>query len=321
MSGNHKNIDREIFFSHSANATERAIKNGGRFAYYTTAATAQLILKNKELWMRNTAVMNDYMEVEHGLNCLVQSYNSAVGSELKAAMDECFPGVAAELEALFNSWIPIIKKQTYILSVTEHAASDDAFGRLSMWRAYGGDAGIALVFNGGPMFRPSDALKAYSSPVAYLAANGVADELAKVTLGIRKNAGYVRSQSKKWLLSLMFEAFRFAAICTKHPSFSEEREWRVVSTQDLDQSERLKPICETIGNTPQLLLKLKLQDIPEEGLYGLSMPSFLDRILIGPCEHPETIKTALSSLLAECGISDPDNRIHITGVPLRQNQR
>jgi hypothetical protein len=68
MSITDQEIYREIFFSHSASARDRAIRNGGRFAYYTTSATAHLLLKNEELWMRNTAVMNDFTEVAHGLN-------------------------------------------------------------------------------------------------------------------------------------------------------------------------------------------------------------------------------------------------------------
>lgn len=71
MSDSEQDIYRDIFFSHSAAARERAIENGGRFAYYTTAATAHQIVKNQELWMRNAAVMNDFTEVAHGLQCLI----------------------------------------------------------------------------------------------------------------------------------------------------------------------------------------------------------------------------------------------------------
>ncbi|MDZ4074701.1 MAG: DUF2971 domain-containing protein [Hylemonella sp.] len=321
MSDSEQDIYRDIFFSHSAAARERAIENGGRFAYYTTAATAHQIVKNQELWMRNAAVMNDFTEVAHGLQCLIDAYRSSAGAELQAAMNACFPDISSEWSSLFESWTPIIKRNTYILSVSEHAKHEDLHGRLSMWRAYGGSAGVAFIFNGGPMFRPSNALKAYSSPVAYLEPDGVAAEMRKITAGLRRHVAHVQQQGREWLKHGMFEAFRFAAICTKHPAFQEEREWRVVSTQILHESERLKPIPELIGGVPQLLLKLKLEDVPDEGLYGLSMPEFLDKILIGPCEHPEVIAASLASQLKARGFENPENRIHITGVPLRQNQR
>lgn len=271
--------------------------------------------------MRNTSVMNDFTEVAHGLNCLIRSFQSSAGDELKAAMDDCFPGVSSEWGSLFDSWIPIIRRHTYILSVSEHPQTEDLYGRLSMWRAYGGNAGVALIFNGGPMFRPSDALRAYSSPVAYLGPNAVSEEMRKIASGLRAHMAQVRKQGKVWLKSGMFEAFRFAAICTKHPAFLEEREWRVVSTQVLHESDRLKPVSEIIGGVTQLLLKLKLADVPEAGLTGLTIPDFLDRVLIGPCEHPEVIAASLTSLLESAGVEDASKKVHITGVPLRPNQR
>ncbi len=321
MSNIDQDIYRDIFFSHSAEARDRAIQNGGRFAYYTTSSTAHLLLKNKELWMRNTAVMNDFTEVAHGLDCLISSYHSSAGDELKAALDGCFLGISSEWASLFDSWIPIIRRHTYILSVSEHPQTEDQHGRLSMWRAYGGNAGVAFIFNGGPMFRPSDALKAYSSPVAYLEPDGVAAEMRKIALGLRTHTLYVQQKGKDWLKNGMFEAFRFAAICTKHPAFLEEREWRVISTQVLHESERLKPTPEIIGGVTQLLLKLKLVDVPEEGLTGLDIPDFLDRVLIGPCEHPEVIAASLINLLESAGVEGASKKVHITGVPLRPNQR
>ncbi|KAF7962577.1 hypothetical protein AWV80_20125 [Cupriavidus sp. UYMU48A] len=43
----------------------------GRFAYYTDADTATKILGNREIWMRGTATMNDFDEVNHGLRMLM----------------------------------------------------------------------------------------------------------------------------------------------------------------------------------------------------------------------------------------------------------
>lgn len=316
--------DQEIFrdiFSSSSFEARQKITEKGRFAYYTTASTAHLILRNQELWMRNTAIMNDFTEVEHGLRCLIAAYTSPAGDELIAAMDSIFPGVSSEWSALFNSWIPVIKNNTYILSVSEHLQSEDLHGRLSMWRAYGGNAGVAFIFNGGPMFRPSDALKAYSSPVHYLDHDGVIGEIKKITKGLLQHSEYLKKKDKELLKNAMFETFRFAAICTKHPAFLEEREWRLISTQLLHNSNRLKLSPELIGGVSQLVLKLKLENVPEEGLYGVSIPEVVDRILIGPCEHPEVIASSMASLLELNGVENPWAKIHITRVPLRPNQR
>lgn len=321
MSEIEQNTFNEIFFSKALIDRKKHTENNGRFAYYTTAATAHLILKNEELWMRNTAVMNDSSEIAHGLECLIHAYKSAQGEELRSALDLSFPNLSSELSELFDSWTPTIRRHTYILSVSEHSETDDQYGRLSMWRAYGGNAGVAFIFNSGPMHRPTDALKAYSSPVAYLSPEGVAEEMSRIAKGLIKYSDLIKQKNRDWLKAAMFETFRFAVICTKHPAFLEEREWRVLSTQILHDSERLKPVPEIIGGITQLVLKLKLKNIPEEGLTGLAIPEFLERILIGPCDHPEVIASSLVSLLNDHGVADAAKKVHITGVPLRLNQK
>ena len=45
--------------------------NGTRFVHYTRADSAMNILRTKEVWMRKTSCMDDFMEVEHGLECLL----------------------------------------------------------------------------------------------------------------------------------------------------------------------------------------------------------------------------------------------------------
>ena len=53
-------LHRQTFSPYAAAAFDRARTLGGRFVYYTTAATAVQILGNREIWMRNTSAMNDF---------------------------------------------------------------------------------------------------------------------------------------------------------------------------------------------------------------------------------------------------------------------
>lgn len=144
-----------------ANSAER------RFVYYTTADTAAKILASKQIWLRNTAVMNDYSEVQYGFNCLNSAYSNEPGKNFNRALDVCFPGLAAEVKDLYISSLPIISEDTYLTCLSEHLSNEDQHGRLSMWRAYGGSAGIAIVINGAVMFANTKVLKVISSPVAY----------------------------------------------------------------------------------------------------------------------------------------------------------
>src|SRR5262245_48812142 len=84
---------QQMFFPFAYAANDRVRKEGTRFVYYTTAETAFLILKKREIWMRNTLTMNDFREVEHGIDCLREAYGSAPGQAFNAAVDDCFPGL------------------------------------------------------------------------------------------------------------------------------------------------------------------------------------------------------------------------------------
>lgn len=312
---------KAAFLPYAATAIDRVHAMGCRFAYYTTAATALQVLLGKQIWMRNTMVMNDFSEVEHGLACVVKAYNSDAGSRLKRVLDEEYPGMSAEFETLFNAWIPGFKRDTFVACLSEHPPLEDRHGRLSMWRAYGGAAGVALIVNGDVLFRPSNALAAYSSPVAYLDEGALDNDLDAVATALTQDRTLLRQLGREGAKDAMFHMLRFAAVCTKHPAFAEEKEWRVVASPALEASPLLPVELEIIGGIPQKVLKIKLENHPEQGLTGLSPAELIDRVLIGPCEHAEVIGQAIWKALESAGVPDAGNKIVYTGIPLRANQR
>jgi len=97
---------RRIFFPYMDRKTRDVMAAGGRFVYYTTADTATSILRNRQIWMRNTTTMNDYMEVEHGFECLNTAYKAEPGNIFNRALDACFPGLAEDVKNYFNAWLP-----------------------------------------------------------------------------------------------------------------------------------------------------------------------------------------------------------------------
>jgi len=153
-----------VFFPYAQERTAEAKKNGGRFVYYTNAEVATSILRNREIWMRNAYVMSDFKEISHGMECLTAAYNNGKSGEvLKRTLNAAHPGLPEEVAALFDSWSIAIRVDTYMTCVSEHRSVENERGRLSMWRAYGGTTGVALVMNGKAMFSPSNALNAFSS--------------------------------------------------------------------------------------------------------------------------------------------------------------
>jgi hypothetical protein len=310
----------EIFFPYSFGKQLHVEKSQSRFVQYTTAEAAVSILRSKEVWMRKSSIMNDFMETEYGFNCLVGAYNGESGARFKAILDREFPGLSADLENRFNSWVPHFRSDTYLTSISEHLENEDQIGRLSMWRAYGGVTGVAIVLRSTPFVSASNALKIYSSPVAYFSFEQFNREFSRIADNVDANAEFVRQLGRDAMIGYIFNMFRFSMWCTKHPGFHEEREWRIVYTPEFDKSERVLQELKVIRGIPQPVFKIPLRNVPEEGLVGIELPEFIERIIIGPTQYPNVMHQAFVTMLADAGVDDAAQKVWISDIPLRQGQ-
>ena len=88
--------------------------------------------------------MADYREVQHGFAVLQRFFSD--DKNVRAFIDPVHSfamGAANEAIINFNQWWSsgnIIFK-TYIASMSDHDEEEDCHGRLSMWRAFGGNTG------------------------------------------------------------------------------------------------------------------------------------------------------------------------------------
>ncbi len=199
------------------------------FVQYTSAGAAMSIIKNQEVWLRNIQCMNDYMEADHGINCLVTAFkNEREGKKFKTVMEELFPGVIQEITNLFDGWLPSLRSSTYIACLSEHPPEENLYGRLSMWRAYGGTRKVALVLRKDAFRSDTDAFEAYTHPVSYQDPDSFTVEFWKLAERIAKDKEIVAALGKQTVINYLFELFKTYALCVKHPGFLEEREWRIV---------------------------------------------------------------------------------------------
>jgi len=289
-----------------------------RFVQYTSAQAAMSIIENQEVWLRNTQCMNDFSEVEHGIACLSEAFKSEeVGQIFKNSLEKLFPGIIEKFVKLFDSWIPYIRNDSYICCVSEHPPDEDKYGRLSMWRAYGGDRSIALVLNPGPFFRDSDAFHAYTYPVIYNDSEAFSNALLRIAEYINENSAFISTYDEKNIIGMLFHSFKTYALCVKHPGFKEEREWRIVYNPKLAASDHVKMEVQSINGVPQNIAKIPLKDIPEENFYGATIPQFIEQIIIGPNDHQIILGQAFSELLKNAGCENPDAKIKYSGIPLR----
>ena len=289
-----------------------------KFVQYTSAESAANILKNKEVWLRNAQCMNDYSEIEHGLDCLIKSFNdNKVGGEFKSLIEGIYPDIVDELISLFDSWLPSIRSATYIACVSEHPAHEDQYGRLSMWRAYGGDTPVALVLNKEPFLQETDVFRAYTSPVAYIDTDKFSLLFSSLTSRIANNRELISQLGKARFKDTLFELFMNIVVSVKHPGFKEECEWRVVYNPEMRKSDHVELSIETINGVPQQVYKIPLKDFPEHNFCGASINDFIERIIIGPSDQQGVLAKTFISLLRDAGCENAIDRIQFSGIPLR----
>lgn len=101
-----------------------------------------------------------------------------------------------------------------------------------MWRAYGNRSGAALPFK--PLILNLSQRGIYFSPVEYWELDeitrAVTDEIRFLYSSKTEVREYIRqnSDNKNKFFTLTIWMLLFAIISIKYPSFSEEREWRLI---------------------------------------------------------------------------------------------
>ncbi len=183
-----------------------------------------------------------------------------------------------------------------------------------MWRAYGD---TALVINNTPMMADTNVLAVHSTPVLYLSEEELTEHLSKITDNILAEKDYLQSLGQDTLNGNIYRMlFRFA-IASKHPGFKEEKEWRLFYRPNEQESPGMTEEIVVLKGVPQKVFKLRLADDPKIGLHGADIPSFLDRIIIGPTEFPYVSRNAFVSELKGLGVADAASKVVISDIPLR----
>jgi hypothetical protein len=290
-----------------------------RFVHYTSAEAALKIIKIKRIWMRNTTCMSDYSEVDHGYNIILKFFsNNDNKQEFIKVIEGCAIGVATEAIGLFDQLWSDIRFNTYIAAVSEHDVEEDSHGRLSMWRAFGGDvARVAIVINVPWISEGSEALKIQFSPVAYLKEEEVYDELRTVINNVRANSDFLRSVDRQLIVNMIFNMLMIGVVCLKHEGFHEEREWRVIYAPKRLHSPLMESSTEVIGGIPQPVCKIPVDITVSDILSDLDLSKLFDRLIIGPSPYPWAMYESFVAALTEAGVADAGSRVFVSGIPIR----
>lgn len=293
---------------------------GKRLVHYTSAEALFAVLKSRRWRLRNAKLMNDFSEIEHGLRCLQAAWGSKSGTEFQGWIDGLWPNLKDELVGLFDGHAFGIRNRTFITSLSEHEDYEDQLGRLSMWRAYGGKAGVAVVLNSAIFASETEQMAVFSAPVLYENPDSFGEWFAEWIGQLKELSSELAEMPVEEVKGWLFHCFRMFCLCIKHPGFSEEKEWRVFHSPEIDgQSKWLSAAIETIGGIPQEIFEISLEDDPSVGVVGVAPGTLIDKIIIGPCEAPVTLHYALLAALQEAGVDEPEKKIWASDIPLRNS--
>ncbi len=321
-------VDRlgPVFQPYVVRKTNEARSSGQRFVHYTSCDAALSIIENNSIWFRNATLMNDFSEIQHGLNCLRQYWLHDRGENLRQAIAAINPDGVDALVRSFDANVFDLLNNTYLISMSEHDPAEDVFGRLSMWRAYGQQTGAALILKNGPILSPTSAITAVSIPVLYALPDAFADHMDEVAAGLTNERELLReieqqqlaASGTSYISQSLQEVFKLACIATKHPGFGEEREWRVVYQPGTNptQPDRIVPDTCTLNGVPQNIYKLIFQNYPEEGFVGATLPEILDKVIIGPTSYPFVVFARMFDALQARGVNT-ESLLSNSHIPLR----
>lgn len=312
----------EIFFRYDRKRANEIAERKGLLAHYTTAETAMKIIRGRSLWLRNAAVMNDFSEIEYGKSVMLPVLQGDLGDRYRAALDAISAGLADDVMRRHDAHRTHARETVFTASLSEHDP-DDRLGRLSMWRAYGGPvAGVALLFHGWAADLELDpSLDVIASPVLYGDANHFVQEFADAITSIETNINFLKEFDSQIISNAAVQVLQLSMFSIKHLGFAEEREWRIIYRPYEYGSAIIQPFNVAIDGIPQTIYELPFHN-PARGIEfdipQLDLNSILAGVILGPCAYPETVFRALRDEMVAVGIDNPEKRIIVSNIPLRQ---
>ncbi|WP_288484796.1 DUF2971 domain-containing protein [uncultured Novosphingobium sp.] len=311
----------ELFFAYDRKRVAEVKAESKLVAHYTTADTAMKIITGRSMWLRNVAVMNDWSEVSYGRAMIEPVLSGPEGQRFRAVLDGIQEGLSEQVIGSYHACLNNAREIYFTASLSEHHPSE-RFGRLSMWRAYGGPiAGVALLFKGDVVdLELEPTLELAASPVLYGTADQFQLEFGNMVYGLEADIEFLKAyEDKAGMTAAASALLQYSMLSIKHPAFSEEREWRIVHRPYEFGCEVVKGETVTLGGIPQTIFKLPFHN-PDKGFEHpqLNLNDILVGVMLGPCAYPETVFRAFVAEMTAAGIENAASRIFPTHIPLRQ---
>ena len=221
--------------------------------HYTSPSAFIGIIQNKQVWASNTRYLNDLKEIEHAVdiskNAIENLLNKSTGEEqeLLKEMVEC-SGSAA--------------RRIYVFSMSEER------DLLSQWRAYcPKSGGYSIGF-------PSIQLQLMASKQDFVLCRCIYDngeqyqivsDIINSFLKIYKNkivTGEKIDEARKETAYQFAQHIGLYGSLLKHPSFQEEKEWRLTSIYIDEKNSQIDFRSGTVGIVPFFKFNLTDDEYP-----------------------------------------------------------
>lgn len=288
-------------------------------AHYTSVDNLRNILTGQELWLSNPLSMNDHEEMYYGLQQGMQAISEHKELFMTCQALDCYEVFMRQIAACRQRFDSEQALDTYVACFSEHDPREDADGRLSMWRGYGGNgSGAAIVFDTARL-NINEASPLLIAPVEYMSREArlawVQRRLDVFTTTIQGLS--INKDNAGMAAKVLFQRLLQASLFSKHHGFSEEREWRVVYFPERDREGLLKSMFGYWIGPAGVQPKLKFRLAP---LAGITEPDFgLDKlvhsIILGPAHNPLSQRATLRMLELERPALA--QRLHASSTPYR----
>lgn len=288
-------------------------------AHYTSIATAEAILRKAEIWMSNPTQMNDYEEVSFG-----QIYARQLVNECNFLTFFTTKKRAALVKAAIDHFLARWMSETidiYVFCLTAHDDSRrEQDGLLSMWRGYGGNGtGAAIVFDASPLDRIEN-IPLFLAKISYASKGDRVDMLknalydwCRLIRDINPEDDYIATYCAH-----LSELLILCALTSKHQSFSEEQEWRLISYPSYDRKAFLTKYRDyhvsSRGIETKLKLPLTLPDLPGG---DIDMNDLIHSIVLGPSHNSEHARRSFLRMLDLISRSKIKSRVRASSIPYR----
>ena len=268
--------------------------------HYTTQKGLLGIITDKEIWATHTQYLNDVREFRHAIDLIQEEL---ANMRLEVRYQQHIDWICEMQEAL-------TPKHLESINVCVCSFSEDG-DVLSQWRAYsGGPSGFSIGFSGMFLKAIATHLNCWLVPILYnedrqrQLVRTLLDDV--LTENLRRPSKFKEQNhivGEPVGGNLLAYLNRYAPIL-KHKSFSEEREWRIITRPLFCQHERFGYRVGPSMLVPYFRIPLSSQE----------QPFAIEQIIVGPTPNPVQSRNSVRSLLIR---NDLETAVHNSQVPYR----